>query len=151
MVDGASTEDTHTISPLLYWTALRKIFQAAAVIRLGSFTTDATGQLNVLWHDGNALGVNGTQVGVFEQTNQVGFGGFLESQNCSGLEAKVRLEVLSNLTHKALERSLANEEVRRLLVLADFTKSDRSRSVTVGLLDTSGSWCGLAGCLGGKL
>jgi hypothetical protein len=50
-----------------------------------------------------------------------------------------------------LERSLANEEVGRLLVLSDFTKSHSTRSVTVGLLDTSGSRCRLAGSLGGKL
>lgn len=45
--------------------------------RLGSLTTDTTGQLDVLWHDGNALGVDGAQVGVFEETDEVSLRCFL--------------------------------------------------------------------------
>ena len=33
---------------------------------LGAFTTDTACQLDVFWHDGNTLGVDGAQVGVFE-------------------------------------------------------------------------------------
>ena len=38
---------------------------------LRPFPTDATGQLDVLWHDGHALGMDGTQKGVLEQPHQV--------------------------------------------------------------------------------
>ena len=31
---------------------------------LGTLSSDAPGQLNVLWHDGHTLGMNCTQVGV---------------------------------------------------------------------------------------
>merc|ERR1711981_1058549 len=50
---------------------------------LGTFTTDTTSQLDVLGHDGNALGVDCAQVGVLEQANEVGLGCFLKSSNSS--------------------------------------------------------------------
>lgn len=58
---------------------------------LSSFTTNAPGQLNVLGHDSDALGVNGAQVGVLKQTHQVSLSCLLESENSVALEAKVRL------------------------------------------------------------
>ena len=103
--------------------------------------------MDVLGHDSDTLGVNGAQVGVLKQANKVGLSGFLQSQDSGGLESEIRLEVLGNLTDKALEGSLADEEIRRLLVLADLAESDGSRSVAVGLLDTSSSGGGLAGGL----
>ena len=48
---------------------------------LGTLTTDATGELDVLGHDGDALGVDGAQVGVFEESDQVGLGGFLKGHD----------------------------------------------------------------------
>jgi hypothetical protein len=85
------------------------------------------------------------------RANEVGLGGFLESQDGGGLETKIVLEVLRNLTHKALEGSLADEELGTLLVLADFAKSDGSGTVAVGLLDSSSGWGRLASGLGGEL
>jgi len=38
---------------------------------LGPLATDAAGKLDVLGHDGDTLGVDGAQVGVLEQTNEV--------------------------------------------------------------------------------
>ena len=46
---------------------------------------------------------------------------------------------------------LADEQLRGLLVAADLAKGHGSRSVSVGLLDTSGGGGRLAGCLGGEL
>ena len=69
-------------------------------------TTDAASQLDVLEHNSNTLGVNGTQVGIFEKTNKVCLRGFLEGKDSSGLETEVSLEILSNLPHKTLEGSL---------------------------------------------
>ena len=45
---------------------------------LRALSTDTTGELNVLRHDGNTLGVDGTQVSVLEKTNEVSFASFLE-------------------------------------------------------------------------
>ena len=118
---------------------------------LRTFTTDTTGQLDVLWHDCNTLGVNGTQVGIFKESNQVGLGGFLKGQDGRTLESKIGLEILGDLTDKTLEWQLADEKVGGLLVTTDLTKSDSSRAVTVGLLDSTSCWGGLTSCLGGKL
>ena len=38
-------------------------------VDLSSLASDTSSQLDVLRHDGHSLGVDGTQVGVFEQTN----------------------------------------------------------------------------------
>ena len=45
---------------------------------------DATyppGELDVLLHDGDALGVDGAQVGVLEEVDEEGLGGFLQRQD----------------------------------------------------------------------
>lgn len=39
------------------------------VTDLSTFATDSASQLYVLWHDGDTLSVDGTQVGVLEETN----------------------------------------------------------------------------------
>ena len=104
---------------------------------LGALATDAAGQLDVLGHDGHALGVDGGQVGVLEETHQVGLGGLLQRQHRAALEAQVGLEVLGNLTHQPLEGQLADEQLRGLLVLADLAQGDRSRTVPVWFLDAT--------------
>ena len=38
---------------------------------LCSLSADSAGQLNILGHDGDALGVDGAQVGVFKETHKV--------------------------------------------------------------------------------
>ena len=49
--------------------------------------------------DGNTLGVDGAQVGVLEEGDEVRLDGLLESTNGGRLEAEVGLEVLGNLTN----------------------------------------------------
>jgi hypothetical protein len=73
---------------------------------LGTFSADTTSQLDILGHNSHTLGVNGTQVGIFEKTNKVGLRGFLEGEDGRGLETEVGLKVLSNLTNKTLEGGL---------------------------------------------
>ena len=117
---------------------------------LRALTTDAAGKVDVLGHDGDTLGVDGAQVGVLEQTDDVGLSGLLKGEDGGGLEAEVALEVLGDLTNEALEGKLSEEELSGLLELADLTKSHGSGAVTVGLLDTSGGGGALAGGLGGE-
>ena len=89
------------------------------VERLGALATDAAGELDVLGHDGNTLGMDGAQVGVLEKTNEVSLSGLLEGQDGGSLETKIGLEILGDLTHKTLERQLADEKVSTLLEAAE--------------------------------
>lgn len=50
--------------------------------------TDAAGQLDVLLHDGDTVGVDGTKIGILEKVDKEGFGGLLEGQNGVALPAK---------------------------------------------------------------
>ena len=77
----------------------------------GAFTTDAASELHILWHNGNTFGVDGAEVSVFKETNDVGFSGFLECKDCGALETKVVLEFGGNLTDESLEGELADEEL----------------------------------------
>ena len=88
---------------------------------------------------------------VFKERDEVGLDGLLEGTNGGGLEAKIRLEVLGNLTNKTLEWKLADEKLGGLLVTTDLTESDGTRLITMGLLDTTGRWGRLASGLGGEL
>ena len=68
--------------------------------------------------------MDGAQVGVLKERDEVGLNGLLESTDGGRLEAKIRLEVLSNLTNETLEGELADEQLGGLLVTTDFTQSD---------------------------
>ena len=118
---------------------------------LGTFTTDTSGQLDVLGHDGDTLGMDRAQVGVLKKTNQVGLAGFLQSHNGRALESQVSLEILGNFPDQPLEGQFPDEQLSALLVTSDLSQSNGSRPVPVGLLDTSCGRGGLASCLGGEL
>jgi hypothetical protein len=118
---------------------------------LRAFTADAAGELDVLGHDGDTLGVDGAQVGVLEEADQVRFRRLLQRHDGRALETQVGFEVLRDLADEALERELADEQLRRLLVATDLAQSDGARSVAMGLLDAAGGWGGFAGGLGGEL
>ena len=118
---------------------------------LSTLSTDTTGELDVLGHDGHTLGMDGAQVGVLEKTNKVGLASLLKGHDGGALEAEIGLEVLGDLTDKTLEGQLADQELGGFLVTTDLTESDGSRPGTMGLLDTSGGWCTLASGLGGQL
>ena len=102
-------------------------------------------------HDGNALGVDGAEVGVLEEGDEVSLGGLLERDDGGSLEAKVVLEVLRDLPDKPLEGELADEQLRGLLVPADLAEGDGPGPVPVRLLDSAGRRRALAGGLGGEL
>ena len=118
---------------------------------LGTFSTDSAGQLDILWHDGDALGVDGAKVGILEETDEVSLRRLLKGHDGRALEAEVSLEVLGDLTDKTLEGELADEKLSGLLVSSDLTESNSSWPVSVGLLDTSGGRGRFTGSLGGQL
>ena len=119
--------------------------------RLSTLAADTTCQLDVLGHDGDTLGVDGAQVGVLEQTDEVSLAGLLEGHDGGGLEAQVGLEVLGDLSDQTLEGQLADQELSGFLVTSDLTESHSAGPVSVGLLDSSGGGGGLPGSLGGEL
>ena len=130
---------------------LAALEEPVRIERLGALAADAPGKVHVLGHDGDALGVDGAQVGVLEETNEVGLGRLLEGHDGGALEAQVGLEVLGDLADEALEGELADEQLGGLLVLADLTESHGTGPVAVGLLHAADGGGGLARGLGGQL
>ena len=95
--------------------------------------------MDVLGHDGDTLGVDGAQVGIFEKTNQVSLSRFLESHDGAGLETQVSLEILSDLTDQTLEGQFADQEFGRFLVTTDLTESNGTGTILMDFLDSAGS------------
>ena len=108
---------------------------------LCAFSTYATCELHILGHDRHTLGVDGAQVRVLEQTDEVRLGSllqfsifrvvpcgtksgvrYLESSDSSALEAQIGLEVLRDLTHETLKSycNLMNLWVPRRLARSFF-------------------------------
>ena len=108
--------------------------------------SDSSGKLDISDHDGDSSGVDGAEVGVFEQADQVSFDGFLESEESGALESELAVGLVGDVLDDSLERKLSDEEVGASLVLSDLSDGDGSRSESVGLLD-SADW-GLSGALG---
>jgi len=112
---------------------------------LWSLSSDSSGQLHVLWHDGDSLGVDGAQVSVFEEGYQISFSGFLEGEDGWGLESQVSLEFLGDLSYESLEWELSDEEFSRFLVSSDFSEGDSSWSISVWFLHACSSRGSLSG------
>ena len=81
--------------------------------------------------------MDGAQVGVLEEGDEVSLNGLLESTDGGRLEAEIRLEVLGNLTNETLEGELSDEKLGGLLVTTNLTESDGTRLITMRLLDTT--------------
>jgi len=111
--------------------------QVIKQLRLGSLSTDPPGQLDVLGHDGDTLGVDSAQVGVLEQPDQVSLTGLLKSSNGGRLEPEIGFEILSDLSHETLEGQLPDEQLGGLLVSSDLPESHSTGPVSVRLLDSS--------------
>ena len=118
---------------------------------LVALTTEAAGKLDILRLDGDTLGVDGAQVGVLEEGDEIRLDGLLESTDGGRLEAEIGLEILGNLTNQSLEGELADQKLSRLLVSSNLTESDGTGLVSVRLLDATGARGGLAGGLRSEL
>jgi hypothetical protein len=101
--------------------------------------------------NGDTLGVDGAEIGVFEEGDEVGLDGLLKGTDGGRLESKVGLEILGDFTNETLEGKLSDQELGRFLVTTDLSESDGTRLITMRLLDTSGRWCRFASGLGGQL
>ena len=100
---------------------------------------------------GYPLAVKGAHVGILEEIDECRLGRLLEDQNRGALEPQVLLDALSDLADQALEGKLAQEEVRRLLVLANLAEGHGAGAVAVDLLGAGGGGGRLANGLGGEL
>jgi len=119
---------------------------------LRPFTPQTTSKGEIFRLNGYTFGVDGSQVSVFKEGDEVSFGGLLERHDGRRLEPQISLEVLSDFTNEPLEWELSDKELSRLLVTSNFTKSNSSRPEAMGLLDaTSGGRCSLSGSLSCKL
>jgi len=78
---------------------------------LRTFSSDSSGQLNVLWHNGHSLCVDSAQVGILEQANQIGLASLLQSSNSSALEPEISLEILGNLSYETLEGQFPDQQL----------------------------------------
>jgi hypothetical protein len=94
-----------------------------------ALATDATGQLHVLGEDGDTPAVDGKQVGVHEEIDEIVLRCLLQRLYGAALEAEIGAKVQRNLANQALEWELADEAVGGLLVLADLAKGDSTRLV----------------------
>lgn len=100
-----------------------------------ALASNAPGQMHVLGLDRDATGMQGAQVGIFKEADEVGLTCFLEGGEGFSAKPIVVLKViLCNLSHEALKRQLADEEVGALLVAANFAKGHRARAPSVWLL-----------------
>ena len=93
--------------------------------------TDPAGQLHILGHDCDPLGMDGTQVGVLKQSNKVGLAGLLQSLYRRGLETNRGEEGLCNLPHQPLEWQLPDQKLSGFLVTFNLSQSHRPRSVSI--------------------
>jgi len=114
-----------------------KISSIVCLYYLSTLSSNSPGQLNVFWHDCYSLCVDGAQICVFKETDQVSFTGFLKSADGCTLEPEICLEILCDFTYKTLEWQFTDQQFSGLLVTSDFTKSDCTGPVSVGLLNTS--------------
>jgi len=117
------------------------------LIKSESVSSNSLGELEVSGHDGDSLGVDGAEVGVLEEGDQVSFGGFLEGQDGGGLESEFLFPLVGDFSDHSLEGQLSDEQVSGLLVLSDFPESNCSGFESVGLLHACGDWGRLPGDL----
>ncbi len=118
---------------------------------LSALSTDAAGQLDVFGHDGDSFGVDGAQVGVLKQTDQVSLAGLLQGHDSGALEAQICLEVLSDFSHQTLEGQLADQQLGGLLIATDLSQSHGAGPVAMRLLDAAGGRSALTGGFGSEL
>lgn len=63
-------------------------------LSLSSLSSNPPGELNILWHDGHPLGMDGTQVGVLEEPNEVRLRCLLKGKHGMALETQISLQFI---------------------------------------------------------
>ena len=118
---------------------------------LTSLSPYAACKLHVLRHDGHAFCVQGAEVGVFEQTNEISLWSLLKSSNRGRLKADTATDVLCNFPNEPLEWQLANQQLSWLLEATDLPKSDSAWAIAMMVLTKSpNSWHAFSSWLRGQ-
>ena len=102
-----------------------------------SLASDSSGQLHVLWHDGDSLGVDSAQVGVLEEADHVSLSSLLEGEDGRRLESEIVLEIVGDFSDESLEWELSNEELGGLLEFSDVSQGNGTWSESMWSLDTT--------------
>jgi hypothetical protein len=105
----------------------------------------------VFGHDGDSLGVDGTQIGIFKQPHQVCFASLLKGTDGCTLKPQVSFEILGDLPHQSLEWQLPDEQLSRFLVTKDLSQSHGPWPVAVRLLHPAGRGRAFPSRLSGQL
>ena len=95
--------------------------------------------------------MDGAEVSILKEADQIRLRGFLESQDSRALEAEIGLEVLSDLSDETLEGELTDEELRALLILPDLSESYSTRAEAMRFLDAACGRSRFPSGLGGQL
>ena len=109
------------------------MFCCGGGVGLHSLSSDSSGQLDVFGHYCDPLGMDGTQVGVLEQADQIQLCCLLKTHYGCQLEPQVCLEILSDLPHEPLKRQLTDEECCALLKVTNVFECCCSGPVSVWL------------------
>jgi len=80
--------------------------------------------------------MEGAEVCVFKQADNVCLGRLLKSRRRGQLEAQARVEFVCDLTHHALKGETTDQEVGGFLVLAYLSQSHGAGTISVRLLNT---------------
>ena len=91
------------------------------------------------------------KVGVFEESDKVGFSCFLKGQDSRALESEFSFVFMSDFPDKSLEWEFSDQKVSALLVFSDFSEGNCSGSETMWFLHASGGWGGFSGGLVSEL
>ena len=101
-----------------------------AVVQV-SVSSDSSGEQEILLHDGLSLGVDSAQVGVLEESDEVGLGSFLDCDEGLGSESDLVINALGDGPHESLEGRSQEEQGGRLLVSLDLSQGDGAGSESV--------------------
>merc|ERR1719289_730906 len=132
-------------------TTCRNKMMPVAISELGPLASNPPGELNVLGHDGDSLGVDGTEVGILEQSHKISLTCLLKSSHCSRLEPQVSLKILCDLANQSLKGKLPDQQLGGLLVATNLTKSNCAWPVSMRLLHATSARSTLPGSLGSEL
>ncbi len=92
--------------------------------------------------------MDGAQIGVLKQTDQISLAGLLQGHDSGALEAQIRLEVLSDFSHQTLEGQLADQQLGGLLIATDLSQSHGAGPVAMRFFDAAGGRSALTGGFG---
>ncbi len=90
--------------------------------------------------------MDGTEVGILEETSKIALSSLLKSKKGSALEAKLGVDPLTDSSNEALEGGLSKQESGCFLVSLDFSDGNCAGSepkLSLAPLDSTISSCGL--------